>query len=120
MTGDGIKEFFEAVDASRDEYEKYVRASVRPVVIAILMATRDYLPELERARAHRDQSLKAAKEESMSRMMKDLTVDRAKNPSAFVNDTWDQDEEEGIEGDDDDDDDSEVNIIDRSTSPIFF
>ncbi|KAF8346315.1 XPA-binding protein 1 [Amanita rubescens] len=94
MTGDGIKEFFDAVDASRDEYEK------------------DYLPELERARAHRDQSLKTAKEESMSRMMKDLTVDRAKNPSAFVNDTWDQDEDEEIEGDDDDD--SEVNIIDRS------
>jgi hypothetical protein len=74
---------------------------------------RDYLPELERARAHRDQSLKTAKEESMSRMMKDLTVDRAKNPSAFVNDTWDQDEDEEIEGDDDDDN-SKVNIIDRS------
>ena len=49
----------------------------------------------------------------MSRMMKDLTVDRAKNPSAFVNDTWDQDEDEEIEGDDDDDN-SKVNIIDRS------
>lgn len=24
VTGDGIKEFFEAVDASREEYERYV------------------------------------------------------------------------------------------------
>ncbi|KAF8736764.1 hypothetical protein AX14_013999 [Amanita brunnescens Koide BX004] len=84
MTGDGVQEFFDAVDASRDEYEK------------------EYLPELQRARAQREQTLKAAKEESMSRMMKDLAVDRATNPSAFENDTWG------------DEDDGEVNIIDRS------
>jgi len=24
VTGDGVKEFFEAVDASREEYERYV------------------------------------------------------------------------------------------------
>ncbi|KAK2461105.1 hypothetical protein APHAL10511_006884 [Amanita phalloides] len=86
MTGDGIREFFEAVDASREEYEK------------------EYLPELERARAQRDQSLKAAKEESIARMMEDLAVDRAKDPAAFVNDGWDEMEN---------DDDTEANIIDR-------
>lgn len=38
----------------------------------------------------------------MGRMMKDLAVDRAQNPSAFENDTWDEDEDDG-----------EVNVIDR-------
>lgn len=114
MTGHGIKEFFDAVDASRDEYEKCVRASVYYHHCDLMMVPREYLPELERARAHRDQSLKAVKEESMNRMMKDLSVDRAKNPSAFANDTWDPEEIEG----EDDDNDSEVNIIDRSTFPL--
>lgn len=41
--------------------------------------------------------------------MKDLTLDRAKNPSAFENDTWDEDEEM------EDEDDGEANIIDRGT-----
>jgi hypothetical protein len=26
VTGDGVKEFFEAIDASREEYERYVSA----------------------------------------------------------------------------------------------
>ena len=109
MTGDGVQEFFDAVDASRDEYEKCVHRPL-PSRHNDLMARRyrEYLPELQRARAQREQTLKAAKEESMSRMMKDLAVDRATNPSAFENDTW---------GDEDDD---EVNIIDRSTFPTFW
>ncbi|KAJ8488796.1 hypothetical protein ONZ45_g13821 [Pleurotus djamor] len=94
MTGLGVKEFFEAVDASRDEYEK------------------DYLPDLERARAAREKSLREAKEDSMNRLMKDLSVDRAKNPEAAKADRWDPAEEE-----DDDDDDLDVNIIDRSEEP---
>ncbi|CAL1701861.1 unnamed protein product [Somion occarium] len=91
MTGAGMKEFFEAVEASRTEYEK------------------EYLPELERARAAREQSLKAAKEDSLNRLMKDLAVDRAQNPDAALADKWDPTEEEEA-----DDDDTEVNIIDRS------
>ena len=43
----------------------------------------------------------------MGRMMKDLAVDRANNPSAFENDTWDEEEE------DNEDDGDEANIIDR-------
>ncbi|KAL0948008.1 hypothetical protein HGRIS_010630 [Hohenbuehelia grisea] len=91
MTGDGIRDFFAAVDASREEYEK------------------DYLPELERARAARDQSLQAVKDDSLNRLMKDLEVDRAKNPDAAKLDRWDPAEEE-----EDDDDDLDVNLIDRS------
>ncbi|RDB21936.1 GPN-loop GTPase 1 [Hypsizygus marmoreus] len=95
MTGDGIKEFFEAVEASREEYEK------------------DYLPELERARAQREKTLQDAKDDSMDRLMKDLEIDRAKNPQGALNDRWDPDEE----NDEDDDDDTDINIVDRSEHP---
>ncbi|CAK5273840.1 unnamed protein product, partial [Mycena citricolor] len=91
MTGAGIKEFFDAVDASRTEYEK------------------EYLPELQRARQAREQSLQAVKDDSMNRMMKDLAVDRAANPEAFANDRWDEDDNE-------DQDEPEMNIVDRSES----
>ncbi|KAI0740053.1 XPA-binding protein 1 [Earliella scabrosa] len=93
VTGAGVKEFFEAVDASRAEYEK------------------DYLPELQRAREARDKSLKAMKEDSLSRFMKDLAVDREQNPGAAAADRWDPSAEQN---EDDDDDDLDVNIIDRS------
>ncbi|KAF8166640.1 XPA-binding protein 1 [Mycena galopus ATCC 62051] len=89
MTGAGIKEFFDAVDASRTEYET------------------DYLPELERARQAREKSLNDVKDDSMTRLMKDLAVDRERNPEAFANDRWDEDDNEDEDGDD-------VDIIDQS------
>ncbi|OJT08353.1 GPN-loop GTPase 1, partial [Trametes pubescens] len=92
VTGAGIKEFFDAVEDSRGEYE------------------REYLPELQRARAAREKSLKTVKDESMSRFMKDLTLDREKNPAAAAADRWDPAEEEE---EDEDEDDLDVNIIDR-------
>lgn len=46
----------------------------------------------------------------MNRLMKDLAVDRAKDPNSALNDRWDPDEEEG----EDDDGDDDLNIIDRS------
>ncbi|KAH7925733.1 hypothetical protein BV22DRAFT_1033654 [Leucogyrophana mollusca] len=93
MTGNGIKEFFDAVEESRETYEK------------------EYLPELERARTAREKSLQDVKDDSMNRLMKDLAVDRAKNPEGALNDRWESDEENN---DGDDDDDLEVNLIDRS------
>lgn len=93
VTGQGIKEFFDAVEASRDEYEK------------------EYLPELERARAAREQTLQAAKDDSVNRLMKDLELDRERNPNAALQDRWDPNE------DDDEDDDTDVNIIDQSDHP---
>ncbi len=56
------------------------------------------------------------KDESLSRFMKDLTVDRERNPSAAQADRWDP--PEGNE--DDDDDDLDVNIVDRSTCRFAF
>ncbi|TFK68930.1 XPA-binding protein 1 [Pluteus cervinus] len=90
MTGAGMSEFFEAVDASRAEYE------------------REYLPDLERARSRREQTLQEAKQDSMNRLMKDLAVDRASNPEFARQDQWEV--EEGEE----DDDGGDMDIIDRS------
>lgn len=92
MTGDGIKEFFAAVDASREEYEK------------------EYLPDLQKARQRRDKSLQEVKEDSMNRVLSDLAIDREKNPAAAALDRWDPDEEG-------EDDDGDINIIDRSEDP---
>jgi hypothetical protein len=66
---------------------------------------REYVPELERARAARDASLQAIKKDSMNRMMKDLEVDR-KDPNFRAQDQWDPEEE-------DEDDGGEATIIDR-------
>ncbi|KAA1470741.1 XPA-binding protein 1 [Dentipellis sp. KUC8613] len=94
MTGAGVKEFFEAVEASREEYEK------------------EYLPELTRAHAKREEALKRTKEDSMNRLMKDLAVDRERNPAAAAQDRWDPEEENEEE-----EDGGDINIIDRSEEP---
>ena len=47
----------------------------------------------------------------MTRMMKDLELDRAQNPEMAARDRWEPSQEE----DEDAEDDLEVNIIDRST-----
>ncbi|OCB87814.1 hypothetical protein A7U60_g5138 [Sanghuangporus baumii] len=96
LTGDGMKEFFEAVEASREEYEK------------------EYLPELERVKKEKADRLNAVKEDSMRRMMADLAVDRKRDPEAFDNDRWereddDEDDEEDVDVDADDPD-----LVDRS------
>jgi hypothetical protein len=82
-------------------------------VLALLIASpcrlycrlvRDYLPELQRARAARNASLQDIKDKSMNQFMKDLAIDRAKNPEAF-NDTWDEEEEDDVD---------DINLIDKS------
>ena len=45
----------------------------------------------------------------MNRLLKDLSIDRAKNPASALNDRWDSEEE-------DVDDEGDVDIIDRSKS----
>ena len=70
---------------------------------------RDYLPELVKARAQREKSLQAVKDDSMNRLLKDLSIDRAKNPASALNDRWDSEEEDA-------DDEGDVDIIDRSKS----
>jgi hypothetical protein len=74
---------------------------------------RDYLPELEKARAQREKSLQAVKDDSMNRLLKDLSIDRAQNPSSALNDRWDSEEEE------EDADDGDIDIIDRCKSGFW-
>lgn len=74
---------------------------------------REYLPELERARKAREEQLSAVKQESMNRMMKDLELDRRRDPEAAARDQWDPSQSE----DEDADEDLDVNIIDKSTFP---
>ncbi|PPQ65060.1 hypothetical protein CVT26_015756 [Gymnopilus dilepis] len=87
--GAGFKEFIEAVEASREEYQN------------------EYLPELERAKAQREKTLQEAKQDSMNRFMKDLAIDREKNPGSALEDRWDPEEEEEY------DDGDDLDIIDR-------
>ncbi|EJD00547.1 uncharacterized protein FOMMEDRAFT_112096 [Fomitiporia mediterranea MF3/22] len=96
VTGDGMKEYFEAVENSREEYEK------------------EYLPELERMKSEKEAKLNAAKEDSMRRMMADLAVDRKRNPAAFANDRWERDDEDDADDDDIDVDANDADIVDRS------
>ena len=51
----------------------------------------------------------------MNRLMKDLAIDRAKNPEAAKRDRWEEDDD----GDDDESDGPDVNIIDRSKYSCF-
>lgn len=67
---------------------------------------REYLPELEKARRQREKTLQEVKDDSTNRLLKDLAIDRAKNPHGPLNDEWDIEEDE--------DEDDEINIIDRS------
>lgn len=69
---------------------------------------RDYVPELARARAQHQETLQQKKDESMNRLMKDLAVDRERNPDALVHDQWDAEDEEEEE------DGGDADIIDRS------
>ena len=88
--------------------------SITDSVIHISAGSREYLPELARARAAREKSLQDVKEASLSRFMSDLAVDRGKNPEAAVNDRWESEEENG-----DEDEDLEVDIIDQRGWYLF-
>ncbi|VDB83091.1 unnamed protein product [Peniophora sp. CBMAI 1063] len=90
VTGAGMDDFLQAVEASREEYEK------------------EYVPELARARAQREATLQKKKDESMNRLMSDLAVDRKANPRAAALDRWDPNAE------DDEDDGGDMNIIDKT------
>ncbi|KAL1964707.1 hypothetical protein VTN77DRAFT_6733 [Rasamsonia byssochlamydoides] len=56
MTGDGIDEFFEAVEEKRQEFE------------------RDYRPELERKKKEREEAKAARREQELGKLMRDMSV----------------------------------------------
>ncbi|KAF8321106.1 hypothetical protein DL93DRAFT_2072794 [Clavulina sp. PMI_390] len=105
MTGEGMKEFFEAVDKARAEYET------------------DYKPEHDRLMAQRQSALDEFRQANVNKMMKDLSVDKKfKEPwtgpgrdpreDKFADDDGDQ---EMAVDDDDDAEDSGEDIDRRDT-----
>ena len=119
MTGAGMKEFFEAVEASRDEYERYdvlLKPAHHALLIGYYNYNREYLPELKRVQAEKEAKLNAAKEDSLARMLADLELDRKRNPAAFENDKWEEEDDSG----DEDVDANDNDIIDRSEWSLFF
>ncbi|KAJ5679464.1 hypothetical protein N7462_007708 [Penicillium macrosclerotiorum] len=102
MTGDGVEEFFEAVETKRQEFE------------------RDYKPELERKKQEREENKSAQRELELGKLMKDMSVSGSgrrerKGPEPgpeTVSEAEDEEEDEIIkrglaDGEDDSDDDYE-------------
>ncbi|RAH47459.1 putative ATP binding protein [Aspergillus aculeatinus CBS 121060] len=95
MTGEGIDEFFEAVEEKRQEFE------------------RDYKPELERKRKEREETKAAQRELELGKLMKDMNVSgsskgkqKVENEAETVSEA-EEEEEARRNGDQDDDEDSE-------------
>ncbi|KAF4951258.1 hypothetical protein FGADI_7604 [Fusarium gaditjirri] len=80
--GTGVDEFFEAVEEKKQEF------------------LRDYLPELEKKRAEREEAKKAAREKELDKMMKGMSV-------GGLPVTQKEEDEVDVASDDDDDTDSD-------------
>jgi len=80
MTGAGIDDFLKAVDGKVEEYEK------------------EYRPEMEKARARRNEEKLKGKQKELDRLMKDLAVGKKKQVEEpnVVSDIESSDEEEGV------------------------
>lgn len=92
MTGDGMTEFFEAVEEARKEYDT------------------DYKPELDRMIAEREATKSAKKADSLTRLLADMKVKGG--PPTTSKSALDSLLEPNDEEEEDDDDDGEV--IDKS------
>lgn len=78
MTGAGIDDFMKAVESKCAEYE------------------RDYRPEMERARAKRDEQKIKEKEKELDRLMKDMDVDGASSSRSGRKKSVKVEEEQGV------------------------
>ncbi|CCX31528.1 hypothetical protein FPQ18DRAFT_277206 [Pyronema domesticum] len=85
MTGAGIDEFLKAVDGKVEEYEK------------------DYKPEMEKARAKREEDKVKNKQKELDRLMKDLAVGKKEEQADVISDldTDDEDNQGMVERDED-------------------
>lgn len=90
MTGQGVDDFFEAVQEKAQEF------------------IRDYQPELERRRAEREENKKKTREKELNKMMQGMAMSSASGSETRVGDVKDEDGMDAFSaGDDDDDDDDE-------------
>ncbi|RAL12445.1 putative ATP binding protein [Aspergillus homomorphus CBS 101889] len=93
MTGEGIDEFFEAVEEKRQEFE------------------RDYKPELERKKREREETKAAQREIELGKLMKDMSVSgasrgkqKADTEAETVSEAEEEEEEARKNGEYDDED----------------
>ncbi|KAI1841107.1 hypothetical protein JX266_012700 [Neoarthrinium moseri] len=96
MTGQGVDDFFSAVREKADEFN------------------RDYLPELERKRAEREDVKRKTREKELEKMMKGMGMDSDKAGSSrdMVQDPTDNDDVE-VPSDDEEDDYPDDDEMDR-------
>ncbi|EXJ71534.1 uncharacterized protein A1O5_05342 [Cladophialophora psammophila CBS 110553] len=86
MTGEGVDDFFEAVEEKRKEFE------------------RDYRPELEKRRKEREQETAAKREHDLTKVMKDMKMNsnsKASDDAAAKGESDDDDEEDELVDPDD-------------------
>ncbi|KAJ9607667.1 hypothetical protein H2200_007745 [Cladophialophora chaetospira] len=88
MTGEGVDDFFEAVEEKRKEFE------------------RDYKPELEKRRKERDNENASKRENDLTKVMKDMNMDSRPNVAGAP-----------AQGDSDSDDDVEETAVDADDFP---
>ncbi|OAL37241.1 hypothetical protein AYO20_03417 [Fonsecaea nubica] len=84
MTGEGVDEFFEAVEEKRKEFE------------------RDYRPELEKRRKEREKESAAKREHDLTKVMKDMKMDSSakSDDNATKEESDGTDDEELVDADD--------------------
>ncbi|KAK4949782.1 hypothetical protein LTR10_011624 [Elasticomyces elasticus] len=90
MTGDGIDDFFEAVEEKRKEFE------------------RDYRPELEKRRKERETESATKREQDLTKVMRDMNMNpkpKATEKAAAPLDASEEEEEEEADEDENDADD---------------
>lgn len=92
MTGDGIDEFFQAVEEKRKEFE------------------RDYRPELEKRRKERENESAAQREQDLTKVMRDMNMNPKPSSSAKPGN-------EGVPEDEDDDDEDNDEDVDPDDYP---
>lgn len=98
MTGDGIDDFFEAVEEKRKEFE------------------RDYKPELEKRRKERENESASRREQDLTKVMRDMNMNsrsKVAGPSTAREESSEEEEDEDVNDPDEypdaerDDDDEE-------------
>lgn len=85
MTGEGVADFFEAVEEKRKEFE------------------RDYRPELEKRRKEREKESATKREQDLTKVMRDMNMNvgpTVSDESATKEDSDDEDDDDDMEPDD--------------------